>query len=634
MDRNIKRIGMINWLALLVATAGMVLAARYASSFAGLMAAAVCGLGLLVSLLSFCQMILEGREQLEKLDLDELSKSRGAASLFDASAEDTFPARRSREQFERYFIPLLTVLLMLLEAAAAYFPWRYSAMAPGAIPERTLLPAALFLLVWLILFILGKYSSGLARLQKQRLLRPGAAYLMLSAYVCLAVAVTLGSVYFKVLTADFYMGRALCVVLGLISVETLVGLVLEIYRVRLKGKDSRLLYDSRLVGLLGQPEALITTAAHALDYQFGFKVSETWFYRFLEKALAWLVLAQLGILVLSTCITVIPPGEQALLERLGNPVPGRSVIGPGLHFKLPWPIDRAYRYRTEQIQRFTVGAEPETVKTIQWTVPHGREDNFLVANRGTDTTAATNTAAAPADQSGGRPTPPVSLLSISIPVQYQITNLVDWAYVNHDPTNLLQSLARRAVARFLAGAELTNLMSDGRRQAADSIRQAIQEESNERRLGVNITFLGLQDIHPPIKVAGDYEKVISERETAEVTILKVQAHAIVTNALARGLSQQRLNDAETDKINTITNAVARADLFAKQQMAYAAAPGTDGVYEHQAYLDVLSRITKDAQKKIINATGDTNLIYEFNEEQRFRDFGNSITPGAASPNTK
>ena len=78
------------------------------------------------------------------------------------------------------------------------------------------------------------------------------------------------------------------------AVETLVQLVLEIYRPRVKGKVERPLYESRLVGLLGQPEGLITTAAQALDYQFGFKVSETWFYRFFERALGWLLLLQVG----------------------------------------------------------------------------------------------------------------------------------------------------------------------------------------------------------------------------------------------------------------------------------------------------------------------------------------------------
>ena len=72
---------------------------------------------------------------------------------------------------------------------------------------------------------------------------------------------------------------SLCGLLGLVALETLIQLVLEIYRPRVKGKIERPLYESRLVGLLGQPEGLITTAAQALDYQFGFKVSETWFYR-------------------------------------------------------------------------------------------------------------------------------------------------------------------------------------------------------------------------------------------------------------------------------------------------------------------------------------------------------------------
>ena len=618
MDRSVKKIGLINWVALLAATAGMLLITRYVSSVAGLMGTILGGLGLLVALLSYCQMSLEGREQLEKLELDELSKSRGAASLFAAAGEDTFPARRSREQFERYFLPGLTVLLLLLEAAAAVFPWQYARTSPGVVPGRAPLALALFGLLGLILFILGKYSSGLARLQKQRLLRPGAAYLMLSAYACWTATATLVAVYFNFLKADFYVGRALCAVVGLIALETLAGLVLEVYRVRLKGKDARLLYDSRLVGLLGQPEALITTAAHALDYQFGFKVSETWFYRFLEKALAWLVLAQLGILILSSCIAVVPPGEQALLERGGRPVPGREVIGPGLHFKLPWPIDRVYRYRTEQIQSFIVGSEPETVKTIQWTVPHTRkEDNFLVANRGGNLAVETN-------QMGGPPAPPVSLLSVSIPVQFQITNLVDWAYVNTNPAALLQMLSRRAVARFLAGAEMTSLMSGGRGQATETLRQTIQAQSNERQLGVNITFVGLQDIHPPLKVAADYEKVVSERESAAATILEAQAHAIQTNTLARGAYSNRLAMAQADRISAITNAVARATLFTNQSLAFAAAPGQDGVYEHRAYLDVLAKSTSDAQKKIINATGNSLYIFEYNEEPKIRSLAEDL----------
>ena len=178
------------------------------------------------------------------------------------------------------------------------------------------------------------------------------------------------------------MARFLCVIIGLIAVETLFGLILEVYRVRGQGKETRVLYESRLVGLLGQPEAIITTAAHALDYQFGFKVSETWFYRFWRRPLAWLILAQLAIFALSTCIVIVKPGDEALLERFGRPLGENGVIGPGLHFKLPWPIDNAIPYHTEQIQRFIVGAEPDPRDTIVWAKAHAAEENFLVASHG------------------------------------------------------------------------------------------------------------------------------------------------------------------------------------------------------------------------------------------------------------
>src|SRR5205823_5673901 len=143
------------------------------------------------------------------------------------------------------------------------------------------------------------------RLENQRLLRPGANYLLLGAYLCALVALSIIAMLADFARVDFYLAEALCGLLAVLAIENLLGLVLEVYRPRIKGKIGILLYDSRLVGLLSHPESLLTTAAQVLDYQFGFKVSETWFYRFLQKAFFWLVLAQGVILLASTCVVVV-----------------------------------------------------------------------------------------------------------------------------------------------------------------------------------------------------------------------------------------------------------------------------------------------------------------------------------------
>jgi regulator of protease activity HflC (stomatin/prohibitin superfamily) len=611
MDQSAKRIGLINWVVLLLATIGLGMVTRYVNAAAGALGTVLSGFGLLVAFLSYFQMYLLEREQFERLELEELSKSRGSESLFAGAGADTFPARRSREQFERYFVPGLTAILFILQAAGAYWPWKKVAAFPPIIVEHAMLAMALLGLFGLILFLLGKFSSGLVRLQGQKLLRPGAAYLLLSAYACFLIAADIAAVWAGFPKTDLIVARFLCVVIGLIALETLAGLILEIYRVRLRGGEARLLYESRLVGLLGQPEAIITTAAHALDYQFGFKVSESWFYRFLEKALGWLILAQLGVFILSTCFVVVQPGDQALLERFGRPWGRNGVIGPGLHLKLPWPIDQATTYHTERIQKFIVGAIPDNAGTILWVRPHGKEENFLVASREAGPAQSTNYYVA------GTKSPPVNLLAVSIPVQYQITNLASWAYVNQDPETLLEGAATREVVHYLASADFDELMSRGRAVAGEILRRNMQEAADQLQLGARIVFVGLEDIHPPSKVAKYFENVVGAAETREATNLQAQAYAISTNAWASAESSKRVWQAEADEHRKITNAAARALLFTNQALAYAAAPGANGVYEQRARLEALVDGSRQARKYIIVTTNTPDiLIYNLEDKVR------------------
>ncbi len=80
--------------------------------------------------------------------------------------------------------------------------------------------------------------------------------------------------------------------------------------------------------------------------------------------------------------------------------------------------------------------QTENERVILWSVPHAKEENFLVANH--ESVTITN---ASADTNDTLKAPPVSLITVSIPVQFQINDVMAWAYNNSDPTNLLQDLA-------------------------------------------------------------------------------------------------------------------------------------------------------------------------------------------------
>src|SRR5207247_4817649 len=104
------------------------------------------------------------------------------SALFNAPITDTFAVRRSREMFERYFVPGFTILLMLLQATLALWLWRWLQKTPALPLAQPLVALGLFAIFFLALFLLGKYSAGLPRIDDHRLLRHGGNYRLFGAY--------------------------------------------------------------------------------------------------------------------------------------------------------------------------------------------------------------------------------------------------------------------------------------------------------------------------------------------------------------------------------------------------------------------------------------------------------------------
>ena len=610
MERSIQKNGLVNLaLALLVFLAGLAVAGL-AGSLAGRVASVFFGLSVAVALMSWFQMRLEENERLEKLELDELARNRGS-SLFEAKDAGSFPARNARLQFEKYFVPGFTIFLLAVEGAAGWFFWYLAGKIPPTLKDDNAMVAiSLFGIFFILLFLFGRFSVTMARLENTRLLRPGASFLLASAYVCAVAAGSIGGFKFGYPRADFWVARGLCVLFGLMAAENLLTLLLEIYRPRVKGKVVRPLYESRVVGLLAQPESLFTTAAQTLDYQFGFKVSETWFFQACKKNLPILLLVQAAVLLLSTTVVFVDAGEQAMLEHYGKTV---GVLGPGAHFKLPWPVDKIYRYRTSQIQSFAVGNTPdpesEAAQVVLWTVPHAKEQNFLVGKKPQATVGNTDTNDAAGDI-------PVGMITVSIPVQYQIIDVTNWFYKNAAPESLLQSLAAREVVRYLAGSDLHDILSYGRLEAAGALRDRIQHAADELDLGARIVFVGLQDIHPPTgsKVAETYEGVVKAEQTRLATILTAQSDAIRTNAVAEAEAFTVTNVADANRVRLISSKYAQAALFTNQIAAYNAAPA---VYRQRQYLQAFAKATKNARKYVLLATNTQDvLIFDLEEKVR------------------
>lgn len=616
MEKNLQRIGLVNVLVLLLVAAGAFLLSRFASSVVALGAAAFLVVGFLTALVSWFQMRLEAREQLENLEIDELNKNRASAALFAAADAEIRPARGAREQFECVAVPVFTVMLFLLQAVATVALWKGWLKTGAAKSSDVTLLMTLFAIFGLGLFLLGKFGAGIARLEGQRLLRPSAGALLLNAVVCFVVAAAEAGLWFGVPRLDVWVNLIFVLVLALTAAETVVTLVLEIYRPRVKGQAARLLYESRLVGMIGQPEGIVRTFAHALDYQFGFKVSETGFYRFIEEHVAKLVLGQLVVLLAFTTFVIIEPGEQALLERFGKPIAGREVLDPGVHFKMPWPVDKVERFRTRSLQTVTVGGEGSgeddghghgkeaESKVIIWTKAHNHEEfNFLVA------TAESMPASAQGDQ-----VPPASLITAGIPIQFEVTNVLHWARGHADGARLLERVAFREASKLLVSLNYDELLAGGRIKAAAELHRRIQQRADELQLGVGIVFVSLSDIHPPVALTPVYEEAIGALQERQAKILSAQGDAAQLVPQARATAYRKINEAESYKLARIANVGATAAQFTNQLAAFRASPE---VYTRRQYLQTLAVAVAPVRKLVLGASNATEVI-SLNLEDKIR----------------
>jgi regulator of protease activity HflC (stomatin/prohibitin superfamily) len=589
----------------------------------------------------------------EKLDLSQLGKSEEQTSkIFQTRGEQAglfAVAQRRLQILEKWFLPLFSAGIAAYQTVVGLYLLKIASGGAETEWKQPLLSSIFLTAVAFVSFLISRYATGMSGQIQWKPLRAGGSLLLAVALLCFALAITLALAQFKIFLPLSVIRWTIPVLLVVLGVETALNVVLDIYRPRLKDQYSRAAFDSRLLGAINEPGGIFRTAATAIDYQFGFKVSQTWFYKLLEKAIVPLILFAGATVYLLSCIVVVAPNEEAIIEHLGNPRDQAGqvrLIGPGLTFKWPWPVDIAHKYPTKKIMELNIGfvpkVDPKTGERIRESLLWGKshyeiEHNVLVASTHT---AGKETQGAV----------PISFVKANIPVQYKVKDLYAFLYNHQDSARLLESICYRQLANFAAGATIDvdnetdiqrSLLGAGRAEAKRLLTERIQAAADKTGLGVEITFLGLQGIHPPPEVAPDYQRVIGAIQKKQALVLAAQAqrNKTLSNLAGSVEDADKLYDLATqyqkaqDENNTVrieklggdidlafsqakgeifetlrqaqgyefekaTLAKATSEHFQSQLQAYRAAPE---IYKHQLALGVYEEIPKNIRKYIIVA---------------------------------
>jgi membrane protease subunit HflK len=319
-----------------------------------------------------------------------------------------------------------------------------------------------------------------------------------------------------------------------------------------------------------------------------------------------------------------------------------------------------YKYPTERISQISIGFVPEIDpngqvehKPLLWGEKHYKaEYQLLVANEQDQSESSAGTV-------------PVSIVIAAVPVQYRIKDLYAFVYNLKEPEKLLESICYRELTKYAASAKIEvedkadakqSFIGMGRVEAGKILTERIQAAAREARLGVEIVFVGLEGIHPPVEVAADYQKVIAAFQKKQQSILEAKAERnkilgtlvgsveraealydlatkyqeaeasgsqteieTIGNQLdeafeqAKGEIFKRLREAQNYAFQKEILAEATGLQFAGQLKAYNDAPQ---IYTHEQWLTMLEESLKNIRKYVVVAgPNDTQVtIFDFQDK--------------------
>jgi len=611
----------------------------------------------LILLLQFRQKRLAEEEKLDVEQYQRLRSEGKDISVFEgtSAADSLHIAGRRLAWLEKYLLTVFAFIASGYLLGIGY--WLYQVIRavenPVLATHSVLMESAAFLAgIGLVSFLFSRYAVGMSQLSEWRPLRAGGSYLLSNALACFALTVILLAADAGYLVAERVMSYVLVLLMGGIGIEIIFNLILDAYRPRIKGRYRRAAYESRLLGLFSEPGGILRTTAHAIDYQFGFKVSETWFYKLLERAVVPLLLLQAMALYLLSCLAIVPAGNVGVLERWGRPVNVASPYQSGLHVKLPWPIDAIRTFPVEQVQIIDVGFERKPPRidektgreihdrtAILWTQEHWKDEfPFLVAvSRRQKTSAEENTPTAgdgpEEDADSGSD---FDMLIMGLTVHYRIDDVAKYGYGGNrcyqEPHKLLESICYRQALHYAAQWDIERLMGPGREQTVRALRRAIDAAVAEYELGVKIVFVGLEAVHPPIDVAGAFEDVVSALQQKQALVLMAQGYARQILAEARGNSEVRRFAAQAYRFERAEVTEAATERFGQQNVAYQ--KGRD-VYLSREYLAVLDDMLPEMRKYVIASDNVNKWVYELDLKEKLEpDLFSGLgleTPKESSP---
>ena len=307
------------------------------------------------------------------------------------------------------------------------------------------------------------------------------------------------------------------------------------------------------------------------------------FKKFLIPVILFLVLA---IGSLGSFYTV-QPDEEAVIIRLGR---YSGTYGPGLHFKLPFGIDRKFIVKTELIHQMELGFRTLNVRSAR---TQYSSRNF--------------------DQESLMLTGDLNVADVEWVVQYRIGDPFKFIFNSRTPEKNLRDVAESIMRRVVGDKLVSEVLTTGRAKVAIDARVLMQEVLDKYDIGIKVVSVQLQEVSPPESVKQAFNEVNEAKQEQEKLINEAeeQYNKVIPNA--RGQAEKQISRAKGYADALLNKSKGDANKFESVLKAYKTAPN---ITKKRIYLETMEKIFQEMDQLTVVDKNVKGVLPVFGEQAR------------------
>ncbi len=283
-----------------------------------------------------------------------------------------------------------------------------------------------------------------------------------------------------------------------------------------------------------------------------------------------LLIGLAALILLWTSYFQVGTEEVAVVQRFGA---FTGTADPGLHFKLPFGIDRITRVPVQRQLKMEFG-----FRTVRADARSTFEDTPEAHAEALMLTGDLNVAV------------------VEWIVQYRIRDAYAFLFHVRDVPETFRYMSEAAMRQVVGDHSVDEVLTVGRERVAHQAKEELQRLCDVYAIGIEVQQLVLQDVNPPDPVKPAFNEVNQAIQEKERAINEAWAEYNQAVPLAKGQAEQAVRAAEGYAAERVNNADGDAKRFEALYDEYRKAPD---VTRKRMYFETMAALLPKVDRKLV-----------------------------------